>query len=980
MLYIHLVSFIFIHSLVTVSYAAEKLLSDPENTEESFSYAIGSHAFYVPDGRIFLTAQETVKDNAYAVAVTDRSRNTLLLTGITPKHVMLNNKEKHYNPLYGAAISHCVMLGIRPVVIKKGDSSLYCIDHFMYESNPQENPVIVTSSLPLADARGNTNGRVLALTTSAPALIEPLEGGAHQEMAAFVALANKQGTFDGNGSGIALAFFKSEKREEKNHFFWDIFNAQTGDSEYIVEAQQSQETQEDRNKKQHHHKRRPAPNGGTKKVEIERKFSSKGNKAAPLDKTTQAIKVEGTVSAIGCAVDMFYDRNLGRLYIGLDVQAGAQARDGARALILGQVVQGKLVFTPIIPDSALEGQDKIIGTRGALSHVSIHKVRTMQTRTQVRYLIVVGGNGTLSKREVFALPLVDNVKSASHGALASKNKQPVTLFGSHEPQRFEARAFIDPAQQAEDLYTTNSVESRVGSFSELPGDITDISVSDDAVFVSVAQDGDVQAGIFHSQALFDETGKINGWTEWRRTTHTAQKIQGFAYDPYLGVFTYILHGGHTVLRSMWSRGETLHPLEKFIAKEFKRSTGGVQGLFDFPYTSAGFTCNRGSRSAVTVFTGFQKVIFMQTGQDKDKSFGPSEFDKKNVYHSVDGTLALFKPGVQTLVLSGGALKELGPIVSADTVFDGTHGWFVVGGSEGIAVLAHSDGTGWRTLKSGFEGLLSHMAFKKCGSYKNVRKLVSQGNLLYILTPTTLERIMLTPEGIRTNTLESVVLAQAKKEALSAVASFSDVIISGPLALLATSDGLVRSGNGVDIRDNESDFKWTLVHLPESVGSLTKEGPVSRLFAISSNGIEKDVARGGTVWALNAHVGTLQAQVYRLALQVDSGVVTDASVHLYPDFFIKDIKTFFVDLSDYRNYIVTDGALTAVSRSAYGQAQPLFELLPPRLRNGQLLGIAKGLRMKFLNKEDHSRSIGQLVHCSGAGYWLFPGDFGIRIQG
>ncbi len=976
MIYIHLISFIFIYSLGTISYATEKLFTDPTHTEETFSYANGSHAFYIPDGRSYFGAQEAIKDNAYAITVTERGKTIPLLTGITPRYVVLNNKKRQHNPLYGAAIAHIAMLGMRPIVVKKGDSSLYCVDHFMYESNPQVNRVVVTASLPLADARRNTNGRVLAVTTSAPAPVEPMEGGAQQEMAAFVALANKQGGFDGNGSGIALAFFKSEIKDKKNRFFWDIFDAQKGTSEYIVKAPNQLEQQEEPKKKQHH--RRPGPQGGTKKPEIERTFSFQGNRAAPLDKTTSAVKIEHDVSAIGSAVDMFYDRSLGRLYIGLDVQAGAHAHDGARSLVVGQVVQGKLVFTPIVPDSALEGLDKIIGTRGAYSRSAIHKVRTMQTRTHLRYLIVVGG--TASKREVFALPLVDNIKSAFHGTVASKNKQPVTIFSSQEPQVFEARAFIDFAQQPDDLYTTHSPEARVGAFSELPGDITDIAVSDDAIFVSVAEDGDMQAGIFHSQALFDETGKISGWTTWRRAAHTAQKIQGFAYDPYIGVFTYIVHGGRTVERTVWSTGQIVQPLEKFIAKEFKRSAGGVQGIFDFPYTSDGFTNFKGLRIALTAYTGFQKVVLMQTGCDKDMSFGPCEFNKKNVYRSIDGTLALFRPGAQTLVLSGGALQELGPITCVNTVFDGTQGWFVVGGSEGIAVQASIDGSGWDTLKNGFEGLTPFMAFKKCCTYKNVRKLVSQGNYLYVLTSTTLERVMLTQEGIKNSTLERVVLAHAAKELMSGVTSFSDMIISGPLALLATSNGLFRSGNGVDIRKDKTDIGWTLVPLPESAGSNVQEGPISRLFAISPYNTEKTVAQGGTVWALNAHVGTSQAQVYRLALHVNAEEVTDSSVCLYPDFFIKDIKTFFADFSDYRNYIVTDGALTAVSRSAYGQTQPIFELLAPRLRSGHILGTARGLRIRFLEKEDQSRSIGQLVHCSGTGCWLLSGDFGIRIQG
>jgi hypothetical protein len=273
-----------------------------------------------------------------------------------------------------------------------------------------------------------------------------------------------------------------------------------------------------------------------------------------------------------------------------------------------------------------------------------------------------------------------------------------------------------------------------------------------------------------------------------------------------------------------------------------------------------------------------------------------------------------------------------------------------------------------------------MKFKKIASYKNIRKIVNNGKSVYILTPTILSRLTLSPEAIRTGTVQAVVLARAQHGLLTSVGSFSDTLIAGPLALLATSNGLKRSGNGIDVRQvDQASMRWTDVYLPESIGSLTTQGPVTRLFAVSPTGREAEVHQGGNVYALNAYVGTSQAQVYRLWIQ-SLTEVTDDSVKLLPDYFVKDSKAFFVDLGDYRNYIATDGALMAASRSAYGDTQSLLELLPPRLKSGLRFGARGSLHIKFLDKEIHSRSIGQLIRDSASGVWIVPGDFGIRMQG
>ncbi|MBA2307634.1 hypothetical protein H0W26_05895, partial [Candidatus Dependentiae bacterium] len=205
------------------------------------------------------------------------------------------------------------------------------------------------------------------------------------------------------------------------------------------------------------------------------------------------------------------------------------------------------------------------------------------------------------------------------------------------------------------------------------------------------------------------------------------------------------------------------------------------------------------------------------------------------------------------------------------------------------------------------------------------------------------------------------------------------IISGPLAILATSFGLIRSGNFIDIQTvpQEATVRWTPVELPESVGSLQEAGPINRLFAVTPTGDERDCAYGGTLWALNAYVGLNQALIYRLVVSLDRGVVTDKTVRIYPDYFFSDKKSFFVNNGEYRNYLVTDGSLIALSRSAFGGQKPLLELLPPRLKSGEINGARA--RTSLVTVPDPAFSMGKLLRNSASGAWMVIGDFGVRIQ-
>ncbi len=935
--------------LATFSYSfylfsAQILVSNLEKLGESFPFNILAHGLYIPLGRLFVGASEKVDSNDFAVAAAHRGTTTF--KGLTPASVTLNNEKEQDNPLHGAEISHLALLGSRPVVAKTDlPSSLFLID----DATKQ---ILVFEAPDIQDAQGEKVKSLLALATSAQQVFTPLEAGA--QMAVFAAVGNGAGNFDGNGSGIALLFLRrfTHTTTQGSFLKFDAVDAHTGASQC-------------------------ASSGET---------HSGGNKARAVGKDTPEIMIEEPVSALGNSVDLHYDRDLGRLYCALQVQAGADLNAGARALLIASVNNGKLLFQSIAPDTAIIGNEQIVGGRGIGENVSIHKVRTLQTRTYLRYLIVVGGNGNDEslKRQVLALPLVDNIRSPFHGALANVRRLPITLFSAGEPHRFQARVFHVPAQEPEDLYTKDSEPARVGGDGVLPSAITDIEVGGEAVFVSVAQDGEeLKAGLFYSQPLFDEHGRICRWTRWQRVAGTDRKIAGFAYDPLVGTFDYIPQMAtpqgvetHTVMRTTWSNAN--ETLSQLMSREFAQLQGGVQHLQDFSCMTSGFSTSVGQRLAVQLYAGYKKLILLQTGRDTENFFGPF-LDLRNLFTSTDGTLQGFSQA-SGLVFSGGSLEEIGPIGASAVAADGQDGWFIIGGSCGIAVLSDAQGRGWDAgtgLASDFKGLSSSMAWRKISNVPNVRKLISVGNKLFVLTDEKLMRFEVTAQAIAQGHLPADTIARAGTLP-NEQASFSDVLISGPLGLLATSFGLLRSGDAIDVQTvPEDSARWTPIELPEAAGSLSIRGPVSRFFAISPTHDERDVAQKGNVYLLNAYVGLSQAQIYRLRVHLEGGVVMADTVKLFPDLFIKDNTTFFANLGDYRNYLVTDGALIAVSRSAFSGDRLLLELVSPTLKSGESNGT-RG-RVPFVVIREQAFSMGKLMRSSASGAWMVPGDFGVRIQ-
>jgi hypothetical protein len=163
----------------------------------------------------------------------------------------------------------------------------------------------------------------------------------------------------------------------------------------------------------------------------------------------------------------------------------------------------------------------------------------MLSRKGLNYVIVLGGNGAPAntKRSVFALPLVSNPSDdANHGRLANKNALPEEWFDGTCRYRYLRGA----AATSADTLTSADAAAMVGG-GDLADDIDDIFASRDAVY-AVVSSSPAQSGVYVSQALFDENGKINGWTAWERIVspeNGSEMIFGAALDSVYERFLFM---------------------------------------------------------------------------------------------------------------------------------------------------------------------------------------------------------------------------------------------------------------------------------------------------------------------------------------------------------------------------------------------------------------------------------------------------------
>ncbi len=718
-----------------------------------------------------------------------------------------------------------------------------------------------------------------------------------------------------------------------------------------------------------------------------------GNKAVRIGFDPAVVadnKVAITNTAIlGETIDMFYD--IGRLFIALKVKA-TPVTGGCVSLLVGRIDNSdstkpyKLVLEPVVPltiNFTANNKNYVIGydqVNDFVTSTSLDKVRTMQTITGNSYLVVNGGvTSTSAKNKVYALPIVATSDTVANvGKLSKKND------------------FTTPATTAADLIDlsiqSDADKATVGG-GDLPFDVQDIFVERDAVFVTGIGDGSEKSGIFQSTALFSDDGKIRKWSEWQRVMGNDDRVFTAGFNIYAGTLMYLTDNSSTttnVIKStLWGKGKDdglLGDLVTLIASHFPDTFGGVQGLFDFAQTSSSLHPAGESESlSFMVATGYKKIALIETGgKNATADFTPNKGDfTSSTVVDTDGGAPTVGAGQRVLVISGGALDDLGPISSCDisrTVLAGVtnNGWLFVSGKNGVAVLSESNGDGWDTsqnvgLQRGFIGITNTMTFKKLGTISDVRKIVSDGTYLYVLTSSTLYRITLAAANFSTAgslALPGLAIITTAAEVTGDTRGvFYDFIVSSKLGFLATSSGLFRVANGGNIA-GALPVGFTDVTVSDGIRNYSL-GPIVQLDLLSPRRGGFEI--GGNLYVMAANLPVNLSTVYRFN-------VADTSVAAIGDSTVKKItesqgNMHYFALGTFRTFVKTDGVVIFTQNSKYfGDADFIrMSMLLPNLTASGMRGSAIALDIAG------SYNTAFIARNSGSGAWMVPGDWGIRVN-
>lgn len=912
---------------------------------QTFSFPVKANIQGGEGDKLYLGSHPTL-GSPQEFALSLAAMNSSNIFPFAPAQAMLNNEPTSSNPLYN---SHVQLLGLLSSLVENGPNQ-----------RRDENPVVVISESPASVFLVDTS-----FVTQAPSVLSVAE----------VKDANNMTTSGMVGLGnIASSFaVAAVKPTAPGSNFLDT-NSGLG----VLMLDTSKQTVDNR----------VITKRLLKQIDLGVPGNPAENRALLLDKTSLALGIGGDVTPLPDNFATFeWDEALKVFYGALQLQSGA-ASSGARAAFRIFLHNKSFLLLQIAPNAVFTGPtapNMIVGTSAAGAEVDLYSVKTMYTSTRLNYLIVLGGAPTNARNTVFALPLVNSPEqNAIHGAIADKNETPPTL--SKNPG-FKTAA-TTPAQ----MTLSTDAAAMVGSGPLPAGDISSMFVKDDSVYVSVFTPNVGQLpGVFYSEALFDSVGKIKGWTEWRRVAGNTDSVFGFSLDS-LGNFTMMTGLDADSLtkinRTVWGTndkdgllgGTTDNAsvgLINQVSSQLPKSMGGIQALFNFPSNTPGL-----NGISLLIGTGLQRIVLAQTGQTAAGVFVPDfgdfttdqfAFNEGVVTQNFTGALK-----TRIVTISGGALNDLGPITSAEITTDGDeNGWLFVGGVSGLAILANPDGTGWQTpveLGNNFTGLKNGMRFKKLGAYSFIRRLFADDTFLYVMTDKKLDRIDLTKSNFATGALSVATLATiGGLPGTNANDTLLDVVVSDKLGLLATSKGLLRSGNGTNIATAASAnfIGWTMVALPESLG------PATELFAISKTGRAQDVARsgGGMIYLLNAYVGKNRGQTERFAIQdvTTPNMITSSTVVSLPDYFLVGILSYLVNFNGFRDHNVTDGAAFFDSVQKNLAQDPLLEI-----RFNVHSGFGSGAPRQPLSLSGASQ-VNRIVRSFASGAWLVGGDFGLQVS-
>ena len=566
-----------------------------------------------------------------------------------------------------------------------------------------------------------------------------------------------------------------------------------------------------------------------------------GNLAQELDMNSDEYTGDtNSVTIIDAAPQILYDKLLDRFYTGISMNTGTSSGDIAKSVVIARInpsVNNNLTLEPIAPNGVTSAgaDNQIIVAEVDATELSltVKKLGIVHASTGPSYLIVAGGStsdGSNPGNTVYALPLVNDPTSPStHGTLANKNAALVN------------GVFTTAATAAAEIPTSAEAAAFIGA-SSLPIDathsISDMVVLGDTVYVSTNTDPDTtnEPGIFYSQALFDEEGKVIAWTPWTKkalpfnafpgrklpgdATHNG-KVKFFQVDLVNGKIWFVEGTTEKVVGSTsWETPRTAStdtPLVNQLNSALLCS--GSYSVLDLDQSTRGICEETTARYAL--FGSARSVVFVRTSQAQTAAINapqsvPTDFSNPENFK------------ISQLDIDAGCVQALEYARQLNS--DGNQNYFFAGTPNGLYVFADANKNGFTITNS--VNALNSAPFTTGQWHKvttipgSVVALRTTGNTLYILTQevgsslkSTLYRIDFDTD-VDTMFANPIVIAQTNSSPLANIELFYDIGIisvdasdgSQEQVVLATNNGLYQStrAGGVQAATDATDAAWTLI--------------------------------------------------------------------------------------------------------------------------------------------------------------------------
>jgi hypothetical protein len=895
---------LFLLSLLIQINAKVKLSGN--GTDTTFKTKVGPTSIFqgnaMRNSRLYIGSAEELENNQYAVSfaqdnipkfiplftqdVIFEPNKNLTSRTLEGKSVQVKSDlTKTKNPLLSKAIANLGLLGFDVAIVAKTDGQS---DNFIYlYSDDANNPKLRQTPI-LKDALGNDAGTIKKILSFDNGIVAAVTPNASYE-------------FGPPGSGLALVRLLTESIEDKKTKITDnyaLFTATDAEESHSLPA--------------------------NKKV-------NDLNKAAALDINSDQVKINQTLNKLTpTATDVFSELAVG--YMSFDATSGNLATAGVKSLVKINVIKDdKLSITPIGPDDIFTGVNDVVGGRGSAVNCNIKFFKPLVTSTRLTYLIVYSEINNQPK--FYALPIVGAQKDK--GSLASLSALPKEMYNKNE---FVGRVFDTPALTAQDFDLANHPELMIGGTADLPWDkITAFNVGLDAVFIIIGSGP--ERGVYQTSAIFNENGVIAGWTPWCRYSAQSEISDISLFEDECAVWT-VENAGLDVFKTNWGYhgGDGIlggtsddNGFIQFNNKYFNDS--GVQGFAEF--TSGGL-----NGIVLTVGTGLAKITIAKTGTGNAPYYVPEVGDyRSHAYISEDGSWPTCPADAKLVAISGGDLDKLGPIV-ASTIYEEATNWLVVGGYNGLAVMADQNGAGWSNLS----GLNFAGKFFKVGADEKILKLIFSNDWLYILNEQKLKRVKLTPSSVLNN-------SYAQEETLASQEDFgftlTDFAMFNNYVYLASGSKLFVLIDG----------KWNEIEIPGT------SFPISNIKIIPD--YLKSVAQ---LYVLTSYAGYNTSYFNRYYLSQERPLPLPL-----PDKFFKDAPTSFLNFGAFVNYFYTDGYRWLKMSARNGLADAYLAQLKNK---GRPLAGFKGKKLPFV---DNSNLVVKGILLKSVGSFLINGNYGLWGQ-